>query len=81
MTKSTKKVEKTTEKTTKVINKDSLLKVLDWVAKIVAGVFFIACTYGYVSGWLKTHQNNYDLSRIGAILVVSVALYLFLRKK
>lgn len=61
--------------------KNKMLPVIDWVAKIAAGLFFVATAYGYVATWLKVHQGQHDLSIAGAILVVAVALYLFSRKR
>lgn len=54
---------------------------LDWLVKILAGAFFVATSYGYVAEWLKTHQAQHDLSTAGGIMVVSIALYLFVRKR
>jgi len=53
---------------------------VDWIAKMAAGLFFIATSYGYIAAWLKAHQS-YNLSVAGGILVVSVALYLYTRKR
>lgn len=54
---------------------------VDWLVKVLAGAFFIATSYGYVAEWLKTHQAQHDLSTAGGIMVVSIALYLFIRKR
>lgn len=55
--------------------------VADWLAKTVAAVFFVATAYGFVASWLKTNQSQHDLSVAGGILTVSIALYLYLRKR
>lgn len=57
---------------------DSIFTAL---AKVAGAAFFIATSYGYIAGWLKTHQGHSDLSTAGAILVVSTALYLYTRKR
>lgn len=53
----------------------------DYLAKLAGALFFLATSYGYVSGWLKLHQPQHDLSAIGATLTVSVALFLYTRKR
>lgn len=57
-----------------------LLPLLDKLVKWAAGLFFVATSYGYVSGWLKTHQNQPEVAVAGSIIVVAVALYLYSRK-
>lgn len=57
------------------------MPVVDWIVKVAAGLFFIACTYGYIQSWLKVHQGRVDLSIEGAILTTSVALYLYFRQR
>lgn len=72
----------TTIKKTKVQGlQDVALPIIDRLAQTAAGLFFLATAYGYVSGWLKTHQSQHDLSVAGGIMVVSIALYLFVRKR
>lgn len=61
--------------------KQDALRVIDWIVQAAAALFFIATSYGFVSEWLKTHQNRQDLSVAGGIMVVSIALYLFTRRK
>lgn len=61
--------------------KAKLGTLVDWIAKILASAFFIGASYGYVENWLKTHQNHYDLSVAGGILIISIALYLYTRKR
>lgn len=61
--------------------RDIALNAVDWIAKLAAGVFFVATSYGYVSSWLKAHQTNPQIPIAGGILVVSVALYLYCRKR
>lgn len=60
---------------------ESLLKGADWLAKMAAAVFFIATSYAFVAQWLKTHQTEQNMSTAGAILLISVALFLFVRKR
>lgn len=55
--------------------------IVDWLAKVLAGAFFLATAYGYVAGWLKLHQSQHDLSVAGGILTVAVALYLYSHKR
>lgn len=71
-------------KTTKARNanaKKLVDQIVDVIAKTVGAVFFIATSYGYVSEWLKVHQSQRNIATAGAILVVSVALYLYTRKR
>lgn len=58
-----------------------LMPKIDWLAKMLAGAFFIATAYGYVSEWLKNHQTNEQLPVAGGIMVVSIALYLYCRQR
>ena len=52
---------------------------IDWLAKMAAAGFFIATSYGYVHQWAKVHQVNTDLSVAFGIMMVTIALYLFVR--
>lgn len=55
--------------------------LIDCAVRVFAALFFIATSYGYVHEWLRTHQAQHDLSIAGGIMVVSIALYLFTRRK
>lgn len=65
--------------TTKTIKK--LTPVVDWTLKGIATVFVLATSFCFVRDWLQTNQVNRDFSLVGAILVMSVALYLIVRKR
>lgn len=75
------KAPKTNKKVSTASFKEDALRVIDWIVQAAAALFFIACTYGFVSNWLKVHQNRQDLSVAGGIMVVAIALYLFTRRK
>lgn len=75
------KAPKTNKKISTASFKQDALRVIDWIVQAAAALFFIACTYGFVANWLKTHQSRQDLSVAGGIMVVSIALYLFTRRK
>lgn len=71
-------------KTSKLSGKslsDLALPVVDKIVQAAAALFFVATSYGYVHEWLRTHQAQHDLSIAGGIMVVSIALYLFTRRK
>lgn len=58
-----------------------IMPKIDWTAKMAAAAFFLATAYGYVSTWLKAHQPNEQIPVAGGIMVVSIALYLYARKR
>lgn len=74
-------VDKSTKKISTASLQKRIMPVVDWIVKVAAGLFFIACTYGYIQSWLKVHQGRVDLSIEGAILTTSVALYLYFRQR
>lgn len=61
--------------------KPVVIKVVDRVAQAVAAVFVLATSFLYVRDWLQHNQINHDFSLVGAIMVMSVALYLIVRKR
>ena len=68
--------EKWYEKTLK-----KLIPVIDWTLKGVAGAFILATSFCFVRNWLQDNRLNHDFSMAGAILVMTVALYLLVRKR
>lgn len=58
-----------------------LVPVIDRVLQAGAAVFVLATSFKYVQGWLEQNQINHDFSLVGAIMVMSVALYLIVRKR
>ena len=67
------------QKSTKIIEK--ITPCIDWVLKIIAGLFVLTTSFLYVRDWLQANQVNTDFSLAGAILILSVALYLIVRKR
>ena len=58
-----------------------LTPVIDRAAQLVGVGFILATSYGFTHDWLKNHQLNHDYSVAGGIMVVSIALYLVVRKR
>lgn len=82
-----KKADKTAEKNVKWYvrfakwTSPKAIKVADRVAQVFAALFVLATSFLYVRDWLLSNQVNYDFSLVGAILVMSIALYLIVRKR
>jgi hypothetical protein len=58
-----------------------IVPFLDWILKLTAMLFIVATSLKYVVEWLHTNRLNHDFSLAGGILVVSVAIYLIVRKR
>lgn len=58
-----------------------VVPTIDWSLKLTGGLFILATSLKFVIDWLHANRLNHDFSIVGGILVVSVALYLFVRKR
>jgi hypothetical protein len=85
MSKDNKKVAETPKVSTgdkaKAISKKYLVPFIDRVLQGVAVAFVLGTSFSFVQNWLEHNQVNHDYSLVGAILVMSVALYLIVRKR
>lgn len=61
--------------------KKYVIPAVDRLLQFVATVFMLGTSFLYVRNWLANNQVNHDFSLAGAILVMSVALYLIVRKR
>lgn len=58
-----------------------LVPVIDWTLKAIAVTFLLTTSFCFVRNWLQANQVNHDFSLAGAILVLSIVLYLIVRKR
>lgn len=58
-----------------------VMPTIDWTCRLIAAAFILTTSFLEIRDRLRIGQLNHDLSLVGAILVVSVALYLVVRKR
>lgn len=82
--KTNKKVEVTKPKKIQQLKKWSnkrLTPLIDRLASLFGAVFIVATSFLYVKNWLNENQIERDFSMAGSIMVVTIAIYLYIRKR
>lgn len=65
----------------KALGQKYVVPVVDRVLQGLAAAFVLVTSFRFVQGWLEDNRLNHDFSLAGAIMVMSVALYLIVRKR
>jgi|SRR5882672_6076323 len=69
------------KRASKRVFRNVIVPAIDWTLKITASLFVVATSLHDVDNWLHQNRLNHDFSLVGAILVLSVAVYLIVRKR
>lgn len=61
--------------------RNHIIPAVDWALKVVAALFIVGTSLKFIVDWLHANRINHDFSLAAGILVMSIAIYLIVRKR